>query len=400
MVGGMKFAPLLFFTIVAWSSAQDRVAVPFKVFPPEYEVFSQGERLAFEPRGEWRIYSLPSGNTRVSLSAPLSLPLGLSLEVKSGLTVQAKLEPRQGPMALVGETGTGKAPRRVAFSADGRHLFVALQSEPGAEVYDVPSLKKSGRLEPSDPSGGASDVLNVGEEVWVAALDGRVLSFDAAKQTYKDGTLLSTGGNVFLADLGTQTALVNWDSGLLQALDGMRKVTSALTLSGSVRGFSSFKGTSYASLFDRGQVAVIDASWKVKSVWNVGRAPRPVAAVGGKVFVGDMSNATVLVLDAGTGKVLSKVPVASNPHEMAVSKDHNLVAVASRGKNNPNDYQLPGPEFGKVTLFLASGAVVGSVWGRNQPTGLAFSPDGRYLAFTDYLDNNLELYRITTQSPR
>jgi len=34
------------------------------------------------------------------------------------------------------------------------------------------------------------------------------------------------------------------------------------------------------------------------------------------------------------------------------------------------------------------------VWGRNQPTGLAFSADGRYLAFTDFLDNNVELYRV------
>jgi Tol biopolymer transport system component len=34
------------------------------------------------------------------------------------------------------------------------------------------------------------------------------------------------------------------------------------------------------------------------------------------------------------------------------------------------------------------------VWGRNQPTGLAVSPDGKYLAFTDFLDANLELYVI------
>jgi DNA-binding beta-propeller fold protein YncE len=108
-----------------------------------------------------------------------------------------------------------------------------------------------------------------------------------------------------------------------------------------------------------------------------------------------MANATVLIVDTTTGKTVGTVAVASNPHEMTVSYDQSLVAVASRGKNNPNDYQLAGPDFGKVTVFLASGAVAGSVWGRNQPTGLAFSPDNRYLAFTDFLDNNLELYRLT-----
>jgi len=34
------------------------------------------------------------------------------------------------------------------------------------------------------------------------------------------------------------------------------------------------------------------------------------------------------------------------------------------------------------------------IWGRNQPTGLALSPDGKFLVFTDFLDQNLELYRI------
>jgi sugar lactone lactonase YvrE len=32
------------------------------------------------------------------------------------------------------------------------------------------------------------------------------------------------------------------------------------------------------------------------------------------------------------------------------------------------------------------------VWGRNQPTGLDVSPDGKLMVFTDFLDNNLQLY--------
>jgi DNA-binding beta-propeller fold protein YncE len=119
-----------------------------------------------------------------------------------------------------------------------------------------------------------------------------------------------------------------------------------------------------------------------------------VAAAGSRLFVGDMGGAQVLVLDLA-GKVLATVPVPSNPHEMAVSADQSLVAVASRGRNNPDDYQLPGPDFGRVTLLNAKGEVLGTTWGRNQPMGLAFSPDGKFLAFTDFLDNNVELYRVT-----
>jgi sugar lactone lactonase YvrE len=39
-------------------------------------------------------------------------------------------------------------------------------------------------------------------------------------------------------------------------------------------------------------------------------------------------------------------------------------------------------------------SLIERVWGRNQPTGLAVSPDGKYLVFTDFLDANLELYSI------
>lgn len=397
----MKIAPLLLFFIAAWASAQDRVAVAFKVFPPNYEVFVQGDRLDYSTRTDGlRVYALPTGAVRVNLTAPHSAPQGLALTVTAGMpAVQAKLESRQGPLTLSAEAPTGKGPRSVAFSADGKSLYVALQGEPGVDVYSLPLLKKIGHLTPPDPAVGVSDVIAAGSEIWAAGLDGRVLVYDAATLNYKDSAPLTGGGNAFFTDLGGRYAVVNWDSGQLQAIDGKHQPTASLTFGGAVRGFSWFKDTGYVSLFDKGQVAVVDQTWKVKTVWKAGEAPRPVAAAGGRLFVGDMANASVLVLDAATGKLQSTVAVASNPHRMAVSKDGTLVAVASRGKNNPNDYQLPGPEFGKVTVFFASGAVAGSVWGRNQPTGVAFSPDGKHLAFTDFLDDDVELYRLTLPAP-
>ncbi len=392
---------LLFgFLILATASAQDRVPVTFKAFPPEYEVFSRGERLSYSPRDDGlRTYFLPPGPVRVNLTAPGSSPQSLSLDVKAGMArVETKLEPRQGAMALLREASTGKLPRSVAFSADGKQVFVALQGEPGVDVYDVPSLKKEQRLVPSDGvQGGFTDVLAVGGEVWTVQNDGRVHAFDAKTLAFKDSHALSGGGNAFLTDLGSgKVALSNWDLGQVSLIDAAsRKAVSSLSLSGSVRGFAFRQGLGYVTLFDKGQVAVVDAStWKTKVVWSAGKAPRPVAVLGSVLFVGDMASAQINLIDTATGKVFKTVSVPSNPHAMAVSADGSLMAVASRGRNNPSDYQLPGPEFGRVTLLNGKGEVVASVWGRNQPTGLAFSPDGSYLAFTDFLDNNLELYRV------
>lgn len=391
---------LLAFSGLAGAVAQDRVAVTFKVFPPEYEVFFSGDRLSFSPRGDGlRAYLLPPGPVRVNLTATGAAPLSLSLEVKPGLTVQAKLEPRQGPLSLVGEAATGKGPRNLTFSADGKKLLVSLQGEPGVDVYEVPSLVKLTRLEPAAAApSGFTDALNVGKELWAVQKDGRVHLFDASTLTFKETVGIARSGNATLSDLGGgKVALANWDDSVITVIDSaVRKPLATIALGGSLRGFAFRQGVGYASLFDKGQLAVIDAAtWKVKSLWSVGKAPRPLAVAGSSLFVGDMGSAQVLILDVATGKLVKTVPVPSNPHQMAVSADQSLVAVASRGRNNPTDYLLPGPDFGRVTVLDAQGKVQGTVWGRNQPTGLAFSPDGRYLAFTDYLDNNLELYRIT-----
>lgn len=381
--------------------AQDRVAVTFKVFPADYEVFSGGDRLTYSPRGDGlRTYQLPAGTVRVNLTASGALPVSLTLEVKAGMApVQAKLEPRHGPLSLVGEAGTGKAPRNLAFSADGKKLFVALQGEPGVEVYEIPSLKKLPRLTATGagPS-GFTDVLSVGPDLWAVQKDGSIHFFDASTLAYKETILLGRSGNATLADLGGGKVVVaNWDESVLTTLDtATRKPGAILGLGGSLRGFAFSQGTGYAALFDRAQVALVDGtSWKVKGTWSVGTAPRPVAVAGSTVFVGDMGSARVFAIDKASGKVVKTIEVPSNPHQMAVTTDGATVAVASRGRNNPADYQLPGPDFGRVTLLDAQGRVLGTVWGRNQPTGLAFSADGRYLAFTDFLDNNVELYRLT-----
>lgn len=390
-----RVLPLLFGLLGMALWAQERVAVPFKVFPPDYEVFLGGDRLTYALRGENRLYQLPAGQVRVNLTAPGAFPVGLSLDVKAGVRVETKLEPRVGPLALVGEAPSGKLPRNLAFSTDGTRLFVALQGEPGVDVFEVPSLTKVGRWVPAEgPAAGFSDVVAVGAQMWAFQRDGRLHVFDASNLASEPALVLSPG-NSGLTNLGTTVAVANWDNGVVTLVDvATKKPGVRAALPGTLRGFTGAQGTLWGTLFDQGKLVALDAATgRVKSTWNAGKAPRPVAPLGNTVFVGDMGSAQVLVLD-GTGRVLRTVGVASNPHQMAVAPNLGLVAVASRGRNNPADYQLAGPEFGKVTLLDARGAVVGSVWGRNQPTGLAFSADGKYLAFTDFLDNNVELYRV------
>ncbi|MEI8094559.1 MAG: hypothetical protein WCG80_10120 [Spirochaetales bacterium] len=395
-----KWLLLLLVAGTTWG-ASAQVGVVFKVFPRDYEVFRQGERLTYASRADGnRLYQFAPGKVRINLSAPDRQPLGLQLDVKDGMPqVQAKLEPRTSLLSLVGEGATGRSPRSLAFSPDGKKLLVALAAEATIEIYDVPSLKLAGKLVPSSGTGGFTDVQwrNAQGEIWALETDGNLQIFDAKALSWKGNIPLTGGGNAYFVPPSTGRAgFYNADSGALVSIDpSTHKVLVSTSLGNAPRGVSGDDKTLYVALFDSGRLALVDtATWKVKETWAAGSAPRPVAALGDTLYVGDMGSAQLLVYSLSSKKLKATLSVGSNPHAMTVSADGKWAALATRGKNNAVDYQLPGPDFGQVSLLDATGNVVATVWGRNQPTGLAFSADSQFLAFTDLLDNNLELYRI------
>jgi len=103
----------------------------------------------------------------------------------------------------------------------------------------------------------------------------------------------------------------------------------------------------------------------------------------------------VNILNASTGAVLHSRRIGPNINTITLSPDGRYVFASSRGRNNPSDYVLPGPDYGAIYIMSAEDlSPKERIWGRNQPTGLAVSPDGKFLAFTDFLDANLELYRL------
>jgi len=377
-----------------------QVPVAFKVFPKDYEVFLQGERLPYSPGADGtRTYNFPAGKIRINLTAPEQQPLSLQLEIKPGMpSVQAKLEPRSSLLKLVGETAVGKLPRNLAFSQDGKKLFITLGESP-IEVYDVPNLKLSGKLVPSSGTGAFTDVQARSDrpEIWALQSDGNLQIFDAKTLAWKENVLVTGGGNAFFLPQGfSRAGFYNADTGAVVSLDpATHRVLLTINLGHTPRGVWADSTSFYLSLFDAGTLAVVDmATWKLRETWSAGSAPRAVAALGDRLLVGDMGAAQLLVYSLSTKKQISTLSVGSNPHSATVSADGKWAAVASRGRNNLVDYKLPGPDFGQVVLFNAKGKVAASIWGRNQPTGLAFSPDSQYLAFTDTLDNNLELYRL------
>jgi DNA-binding beta-propeller fold protein YncE len=344
--------------------------------------------------------------------------------------LQIKLEREQGTVEYLGEVPTGRQPKSVYFSPGGDRLFVPLLGQQGVDVFRFAGTEVSGPAstpgapdgtrEPGPtlrfekrlavPGGRASGFVEAlcdgrRRELWVSNMEeNRVHIFDLDTLAYK--RFIETGGLmpkvIVQSPAGDLTVVSNWLSRNLSVFDSQTKERLALIpLGGTPRGmaFSPNGKTLYAAIFDGPLIAVVDMVTKKPAApyrFSEGAgAARHVIYSEGKLLVSDMYRGNVCILDAASGKLIKAVRVGPNINTIVLSPDGKRIYASSRGRNNPEDYTKPGPEFGAVYILRpADLSLEEKIWGRNQPTGLAVSPDGKHLVFTDFLDDNLELYRI------
>ena len=196
----------------------------------------------------------------------------------------------------------------------------------------------------------------------------------------------------------------NWGSKDVSVFDARtRTVRTRVDVGGIPRGMALTRDGKYlyVCIYDRRKLLKIDASSNVvvKQMdfgWGAARhiVLHPTLD---RFYVSDMARAAVFVLDIKTDRIISEIPVADKPNTIALSPDGNHLFVSNRGPNNPVDYTIKGPEFGKVLCIdTRTGLRVDWTWGRNQPTGLCVSPDGKTVVFTDFLDGVAEVYAFST----
>ncbi|MDR1617499.1 MAG: YncE family protein [Treponema sp.] len=393
--------------------------------PPDLRVFHNG--------GELRPLGAEAGIRRFMLEAPGLVRLeaagytGKSLHTREipGLLrdgqFQVKLENEGGMSERLQELSTGRQPKSAYFSPGGDRLFVPLLGQRGVDVFRFtgnaasaaapkpgPKLVFEKRLAvPGSNAGGFVEAFCDGKrrELWVSNMEeNRVHIFDLDSLEYKCSA--GTGGimpkAITQSPAGDLTVVSNWLSRNISVFDSATKERLALIpVDGTPRGmaFSPDGKTLYAAVFDGPLIAVIDMAAKKTAatyrLYEGAGAARHVICSEGKLFVSDMYRGNVCILDAASGKLLAAVRAGPNINTIVLSPDGKRIYASSRGRNNPEDYTRPGPEFGAVYILRSADlSLEEKIWGRNQPTGLALSPDGRYMAFTDFLDDNLELYRI------
>ncbi|MCL2293546.1 MAG: YncE family protein [Spirochaetes bacterium] len=383
-----------------------------KSAPPDLQVFLDGQLI--EPvstTGTLRNFLLSgAGVVRFSADGYRSVEFSsAALPIRNNI-LGIKLENYPGILQRINEYSTGSQPKSAYFSPCGQRVFVPLLNQHGIDVFRMrgEALEFERRLTvPGSTAVGFVEAMfdTRRRELWVSNMvENRVHIFDLDTLAHK--TSMPTGGRfpkvIAQSPNGSLTVVSNWITHDLSVFDSdTKKLLRRIPVGGIPRGmaFSADGSLLYTAIFCEPLIAVINmAQNRVVSSFRLyeGRgAARHVVYRSGRLYVSDMYRGTVNILNASTGALLRSRRIGPNINTIVLSPDGRHVFASSRGRNNPKTYLLPGPDFGAIFKLNAGDlSLVERVWGRNQPTGLDVSPDGRFLVFTNFLDASLELYRL------
>ena len=383
-----------------------------KTAPPDAAAFLDGAALALKPGSNGaRVARIATGSHELILLADGCVAERLRLEARGAeLRVEAKLEWAGSPLAFAGLGGTGPRPKSVSFTPDGSLLICPLLSGRGADLLDAKSLAWVGRLEPPERYAKhegfvESAFLPALGEIWVSQMHNSTIhAFDFATHAWKAS--FPSGGSypkvIAPSPDGTKVYISNWVSEDVTVLDARSHNLIRRVKVGAIpRGLApTADGKSvFIACFEGGSILRLEVgSWKLSTFYAAdGGAKRHLVLdeTRKRLYATDMSRDSLFVIDAEMGSLVAEVHIGSNPNTCALSPDGRWIYACTRGPNGAAGYELPGPLAGElVAVDAVSLEVAYRQWGGNQPTGLAVSPDGRRLVFTDFLDKRVEVYDL------
>ncbi|ADN01303.1 hypothetical protein STHERM_c03300 [Spirochaeta thermophila DSM 6192] len=404
----MRFVRPLFLMLLCISSLS-AITLSLKVFPQDALLLEDGRPLTPTGRKETvAYYWLPAGDHLLELWAPGYHSKFLHLSLTKSVFIEEKLERKDSRLRLVGEFPTGRQPKGIVFSPDGRFFYVTLLDDEGVEIFSADPLAYVGRASPPPYFAGQRGFVEgyiLHGILWISQMTAnRVHAFSL------DGTYLFTSDRVGIwpkviagTHRGDLLFVSNWESNDIAFLDPVSgRVVGRVPVSATPRGLAVTPDDRflYVCNYDTGVLEKIDIPHQqvVKVIdWEFGAKRHAVVDRQGRfLYLSDMYLGTITKFDLGSEAPVKERYIGPKLNTIALSPDGRYLFVSSRGHNNPETYLKKGPDHGKVfVLDTRTLEVVDWVWGRNQPTGLAVSPDGRYLVFSDFLDHNIEVYDVS-----
>lgn len=298
----------------------------------------------------------------------------------------------------------GRQPKQVLFSPDGSELWVSLLGGDGLEVFAPLTGQKLGQAKMGGKEAVEMVFTSDGRTLYASQMStSTVWEIDRATRTatrhFKSG---GSWPKVLALSPDERTLYVsNWVSSSVSVIDlptgqTIKRYNTVTT----PRGLYVTPGGSrlFVAGFENGEIQRIDLQTGEKKVLvKTGGAMRHLAGdlENARLYAGDFSTNEIYVVDLTTESVSRLGYTDTRPNTLDLTPDGRVLYISNRGKDNPRSYFIPGPEWGSVlAMDTATGRILDAMVGGNQCTGLDVSPDGTLLAFSDFLDNTIRIYRI------
>lgn len=347
---------------------------------------------------------VPGGRIKIELSKTGYNSVTRELTLDQPADLKIWLDPQGQLLQSLVRFKCGSGPQQVAFSPDGRELWLALLNGPGLEVYSTSTGEKIGDV--SLHGKGAAELVfsSDGQTVYATQMQtGTVFEIDRVSRTIKRE--LKTEGKspkeLVLSKDGKTLWTANWSSNDVSQIDlTTGKLVRRLSTVEKPRGLyvSSDGSKLYVGGCARGEVQRFDlATGKGKLIFSCGGAVWNLVAdeTENLLYADDNKGNAVWAIDLKTETGTKLAETDQRPNSMKLSADGKVLYVCNRGKENPKNAGHPGPEWGSVlAIDTSDGTILDAVVGGNQSTGLDVSSDGSLLAFSDFLDDHVSLYTI------
>lgn len=383
--------------------------VQFKIFPQNYEVRRGTEIIKpIKSNAEWKQFVISEGQTQLTISAEGYESYFLLIDSKQTHLLELKLEKNESKLSLVAEVPSGSQPKSVIFTPDGKHALAAELNGGGVDVYSIDPYVREKVIDIPPAGRGQSGyvefvMLPWRDEIWVSQMTtGQIHVLGLSDLSYRSSFPVGgTWPKVILVHPDRKIAFVsNWVSMTVSVIDvESHKILTRLSCTGTPRGMvvSPDKAFLYVTNYDSGGIDKFRLSdYKRIKTLNMGKGAARHLVLdphGEMLYMSDMLRGDVSFIRLSDDSLVARVPVGPKLNSMDISPDGKFLFISSRGNNNPVSYLEKGPDFGTLSVIdTDKRAKVDWVWGRNQPTGLAVHPSKHIVAFTDFLDDNIEFY--------
>ncbi len=383
-----------------------------KVFPSDYTLSIDGEAVKLQKVSQYiKKVTVTEGEHEFVFQSDGYKEKRMRINILGKTKeLEVKLEKKDSMLEQMAELSTGMHPKSVEFTPDGKYMAAALLEGNGVDIFSTSDFRKVKTVEFPEEYAKKKNFVEIiflpeRNEMWVSQMStNSVHVIDMSDFSYK--LTIKTKGIwtkiMAVTPDGKLAFASNWESHDISVIDvEQHTVIKKIKVAGIPRGMVVTNDSRYlyVCIFSDGKLQKIDIpSLKIIKTFNFPfGAKRHILLDRNKniFYVTDMYRGSVYVINGADDKVIKEVPVDKKLNTAKLSPDGRYLYVSSRGPNNPESYLKKGPMFGKVFVIdTETFEIKDWIWGKNQPTGLDISPDGKLLAFTNFLDNEIEVYRI------